>query len=241
MKVQQSLFLVSVGVALAMACGGTTVNPPDLGDGGGSSGGSGSSGGAGGSCTTCTVDQDCVRGCGATPMPNYNWCCGAGTCYTFSTTCPPSSSGGSGGGSGSGSSGGSTGGGSGGGSGSGSSGGVSLGGATPGTGPIPCGMAGMCMPPNVCCVGGGGGDTCTNAAMCALSGNDVYTCTGKANCPGGACCATPGRNGMPDIAACRTTCTGGGTRRYQVCQSSAECPMGQTCGMGQAVALNVCQ
>jgi hypothetical protein len=237
MNVQQSLFLVSVGVALAMACGGTTVNPPDLSDAGGSSGGSGSSGSAG-SCSICTVDQDCVRGCGPTPMPNYNWCCGAGTCYTFSTTCPPSST--SSGGSGS-SSGGSTSSGSGSGSG-GSGGGVSLGGgATPGTGPIPCGMAGMCMPPNVCCVGGRGGDTCTSAAMCALAGNDVYTCTGKANCPGGACCATPGRNGMPDIAACRTTCTGGGTRRYQVCQSSAECPTGQMCGMGQAVALNVCQ
>jgi hypothetical protein len=172
--------------------------------------------------------------------------CGGGT---SSNPAPDGGNDGAGSGSSSGGSGSSSGGsGSSSSSGSGSSGGADGGsilppGSTPGTGMVPCGAT-PCTAPQVCCAGGGGGAalTCSTLAVCTnTAGNDVYTCTSKANCTAPAmCCVTFGARGAPDVAACQASCSGGAA---QVCQMDAECPTGQVCrgGGGTAAGITTCQ
>jgi hypothetical protein len=118
-------------------------------------------------------------------------------------------------------------------------------GATPGMGMVLCGGA-TCNPPDICCSGvggggGGGGSMCTTLATCAMggpTGGDVYTCTGKANCTAPQiCCVTPGRGRAPDVSACQATC---GMNQDHICQTDAECAMGQTC-RASAPGVMACQ
>ncbi|MDP9000165.1 MAG: hypothetical protein M3O46_08645, partial [Myxococcota bacterium] len=174
-------------------------------------------------CQFCATNQDCVNSCGTPTQTGNVWCCVSSSCYSLaSNLCPASGS--SSGGSGSGS-------------------GASGSGGTASMGAIVCGMAGSCMSPDVCCpgggTGGGGAEICATPTACTAAMGDSYACTGKANCASGqVCCVVQGSNGNPDTAQCQATCTG--NRHYQVCQSSAECPTGRTCRMGN-VALNVCR
>ena len=184
------------------------------------------------------------------------WACGGSSSNGGNGGVDASSSGSSGaassgsGSGGSGSSSGGTGSSSGSSSGSTSGGGVDSGiqiPGTPGTGALPgCAGAGTCMPPNVCCPGGGAGmgaagDICASLSTCETNGNggDIYTCTGQANCASGSvCCVVTGTGRNPDVASCQTSCAG--ARMGQVCQSSTECATGLVCQSGR-FALMTCQ
>lgn len=112
----------------------------------------------------------------------------------------------------------------------------------PGTGSIACGTV-TCTAPNVCCTGGGGGagNACRTQTACDASGNDVYTCSGSANCPNGqVCCVSFGASpGGGDLAQCAATC--GARRTQQVCQPTDTCPNGTTCMRGGGAAFSTCQ
>jgi hypothetical protein len=89
------------------------------------------------------------------------------------------------------------------------------------------------MAPQFCCPGGPGGDLCATQSTCM---GDTYLCTGQANCAAGqVCCVLQSAPGVADSAQCQPSCPpGGGTtatggNRFQVCQTSAECPSGQQC------------
>ncbi|HEY4013150.1 MAG TPA: hypothetical protein VGM06_07415 [Polyangiaceae bacterium] len=69
--------------------GTSTTNTGEAGTTGSSSGGGSSSSSGGRICPSCEIDDDCTMTCGPTPTFQYIWCCGAGTCYQWSSkTCP---------------------------------------------------------------------------------------------------------------------------------------------------------
>jgi hypothetical protein len=105
-----------------------------------------------------------------------------------------------------------------------------------GMGALACGDMLTCTPPDVCCAGGA--NMCMSQTSCDAMGGDVYTCTGKANCPADQmCCVTAcGAPGGGDIAQCQADCMDA----PQVCQTTMECPNAMTC-MGGAAALTTCQ
>lgn len=86
----------------------------------------------------------------------------------------------------------------------------------------------MCNAPDVCCMTGRAGPMCSSITACNnAGGNDVYTCTSKANCAApNVCCVTPGRGRNGDVSACQTTC---GMGADQVCLMDSECTAGQVC------------
>jgi hypothetical protein len=77
---------------------------------------------------------------------------------------------------------------------------------------------------------------CQTGTTCSVGGTcRVPACTGKASCSGGeVCCLGAGRG---TLAACQATCA---MAAAQVCQTSTECPIGQTCMGGGGGGVMTC-
>jgi hypothetical protein len=89
----------------------------------------------------------------------------------------------------------------------------------------------------------GGADQCLSESACTSMRGDVYACKGTANCAGSQiCCFRAGAApGGGDLAQCQDSCGSRTSGAYQVCQTTADCPMGRMCTMGGGAVVTVCR
>ncbi len=112
----------------------------------------------------------------------------------------------------------------------------------PDPGQVTCGMATCNVPAQTCCTTlFPSGQSCVAAGMCSGGTSAPGNCDGPEDCAGGQLCCAP--SGFADLTR-GTTCEASCGSRFQMCQTSADCPSGQSChtcrppmGMGNVVGL----
>lgn len=112
----------------------------------------------------------------------------------------------------------------------------------PDPGEVTCGMATCMVPAQTCCTTlFPAGQTCQAPSSCSGGTSAPGNCDGPEDCSGGQLCCAP--SGFSDLIM-GTTCAASCGSRFQMCQTSSDCPGGQTChacrppmGMGNVVGL----
>ncbi|MCB9601241.1 MAG: hypothetical protein H6721_15595 [Sandaracinus sp.] len=112
----------------------------------------------------------------------------------------------------------------------------------PAAGQVSCGTMTCNVPSQTCCTTlFPQGQTCQAAGSCSGGTSAPGNCDGPEDCMGGQLCCAP--SGFADLTS-GTTCEASCGSRFQMCQTNADCPGGQTChtctppmGMGGVVGL----